>query len=84
MRHFDNIENGVNTLKNSIIILGRGTLRSHAAELLNTWQGHVGHAAGLLLRSLREKAHQWWSFLDHPEISPDHNLAERCLLLGCD
>jgi len=26
------------------------------AELLNTWQGRVGQAAGLLLRSLREKA----------------------------
>jgi transposase len=54
------------------------------AELLNTWQDHVGYAAGLLLRSLREKAHQWWYFLDHPEIPPDNNLAERSLLLGCD
>jgi transposase len=52
------------------------------AELLNTWQGHVGHAAGLLLRSLREKAHQWWYFLDHPEIPPDNNLAERSLRLA--
>jgi transposase len=52
------------------------------AELLNTWQGHVGHAAGLLLRSLREKAHQWWYFLDHPSIPPDNNLAERSLRLA--
>jgi transposase len=52
------------------------------AELLNTWQGHVGHAAGLLLRSLREKAHQWWYFLDHPYIPPDNNLAERSLRLA--
>ena len=52
------------------------------AELLNTWQGHVGHAAGLLLRSLREKADQWWYFLDHPSIPPDNNLAERSLRLA--
>jgi len=52
------------------------------AELLNTWLGHVGYAAGLLLRSLREKAHQWWYFLDHPEIPPDNNLAERSLRLA--
>ncbi|MFS8119355.1 MAG: IS66 family transposase [Microcoleus sp.] len=52
------------------------------AALLNTWQGHVGYAAGLLLRSLREKAHQWWYFLDHPEIPPDNNLAERSLRLA--
>ena len=54
------------------------------AELLNTWQGRVGHAAGLLLRSLRDKSDQWWYFLDHPSIPPDNNLAERSLLLGCD
>ncbi len=32
---------------------------------------------GSLLRSLQEKAHQWWYFLDHPEIPPDNNLAYR-------
>lgn len=37
----------------------------------------VGYAAGLLLRSLRDKAHQWWYFLDHSDIPPDNNLAER-------
>src|SRR6476469_1949607 len=56
--------------------------KTRLAELLNTWQGHVGHAAGLLLRSLREKAHQWWYFLDHPDIPPDNNLAERSLRLA--
>ena len=30
-------------------------------------------------RSLREKAHQWWYFLDHLSIPPDNNLAERSL-----
>ena len=52
------------------------------AQLLNTWLGHVGYAAGLLLRSLRDKAEQWWYFLDHPEIPPDNNLAERSLRLA--
>ena len=32
---------------------------------------------GSLIRSLRDKAHQWWYFLEHPEIPPDNNLAER-------
>ena len=50
--------------------------------MLNTWQGRVGHAAGLLLRSLREKAHQWWYFLDHRSLPPDNNLAERSLRLA--
>jgi transposase len=50
--------------------------------LLNTWIDPVGYTAGLLLRSLREKAHQWWYFLDHPEIPPDNNLAERSLRLA--
>jgi len=56
--------------------------KTRLAKLLNTWQGHVGHAAGLLLRSLREKADQWWYFLDHPDIPPDNNLAERSLRLA--
>ena len=51
--------------------------KTRLAELLNTWLGYVGYTAGLLLRSLRDKSHQWWYFLDHPEISPNNNLAER-------
>jgi transposase len=34
------------------------------------------------LRSLRDKAHQWWYFLDHPEVPPDNNQAERSLRLA--
>jgi transposase len=56
--------------------------KTRLAELLETWLGRVGYAAGLLLRSLRDKAHQWWYFLDHPEIPPDNNLAERSLRLA--
>lgn len=44
---------------------------------INQWIGKAGGDAGKLLRSLRDKAHQWWYFIDHPEIPPDNNLAER-------
>lgn len=49
---------------------------------LKQWSGAAGHAAGILLRSLRDKAAQWWYFLDHPEIPPDNNRAERSLRLA--
>lgn len=42
----------------------------------------AGADAGRLLRSVREKASQWWYFLDHPQIPPDNNLAERALRLA--
>ena len=44
-----------------------------------SWIERAGGEAGKLLRSLRNKARQWWYFLDHPEIPPDNNLAERTL-----
>lgn len=31
---------------------------------------------------LCDKAHQWWYFLDHPEVPPDNNQAERSLRLA--
>jgi transposase len=31
---------------------------------------------------LKLKADQWWHFLEHPEIPPDNNLAERALRLA--
>jgi transposase len=31
---------------------------------------------------LRDKYHQWWYCLDHPEVPPDNNLAERSLRLA--
>jgi transposase len=46
------------------------------------WIEKAGGEAGKLLRCLRDKAHQWWYFLDHPEIPPDNNLAERTLRLA--
>ncbi|MFH7028254.1 MAG: IS66 family transposase [Heteroscytonema crispum UTEX LB 1556] len=49
---------------------------------INQWIGKAGGDAGKLLRSLQDKAHQWWYFIDHPEIPPDNNLAERSLRLA--
>ena len=31
---------------------------------------------------MRNKFEQWWYFLDHPEVPPDNNLAERALRLA--
>lgn len=51
-------------------------------QALQTWLGTVGYAAGLLLKSLRDKADQWWYFLEDPNVEPDNNLAERSLRLA--
>jgi transposase len=56
--------------------------KTKLAELLNTWLGYVVYAAGLLQSSLHDKSHQWWYFLDRPEIPSDNNLAERSLRLA--
>ena len=49
---------------------------------LNQWIENAGATAGNLLRNLQDKAQQWWYFLDHPEVPPDNNLAERSLRLA--
>lgn len=49
---------------------------------VSEWIDKAGGEAGKLLRSLRDKAHQWWYFLAHPEVPPDNNLAERTLRLA--
>ncbi|MEH2293335.1 IS66 family transposase [Nostoc sp.] len=46
-------------------------------KTLEQWINLAGATARHLLRSLRDKANQWWYFLDNPEVSPDNNLAER-------
>ncbi len=51
-------------------------------QALATWPGQVGYAAGMLLKSLRDKAKQWWYFLNDPSVPPDNNLAERSLRLA--
>ena len=52
---------------------------SHSIE---SWISRAGYEAGKLLRSLRDRAEQWWYFLDHPEVPPDNNQAERSLRLA--
>lgn len=49
---------------------------------LQQWISRAGYEAGKLLRSLRDKQEQWWYFLDHPQVPPDNNLAERSLRLA--
>lgn len=56
--------------------------RAKVESSIHSWIDQAGGEAGKLLRSLRNKAHQWWYFLDHPEIPPDNNLAERTLRLA--
>ena len=51
-------------------------------QSIQQWIGRAGYEAGLLLRSLRDKAEQWWYFLEHPEVPQDFNLAERSLRLA--
>ena len=54
----------------------------HITQTIEQWIGRAGYEAGKLLRSLRDKAEQWWYFLDHPEVPPDNNQAERSLRLA--
>ena len=56
--------------------------RQRVQQTIDQWVPKAGYDAGKLLRSLRNKSEQWWYFLDHPEIPPDNNLAERLLRLG--
>jgi len=56
--------------------------KSKLHSSLNQWIDLAGATAGQLLRSLRNKASQWWYFLDHPEVPPDNNQAERSLRLA--
>ncbi len=56
--------------------------KSKLQSCVAQWINLAGAAAGQLLRSLRDKASQWWYFLDHPEVPPDNNQAERSLRLA--
>lgn len=49
---------------------------------LKKWTPKVEGKALTLLNSLTLKSAQWWYFLDHPEIPPDNNLAERLIRLA--
>ncbi len=56
--------------------------KARVQSTLNQWSTLAGATAGNLFRSLNDKAEQWWYFLDHPEIPPDNNQAERSLRLA--
>ena len=56
--------------------------KSKLQSSIDQWIDKAGATAGQLLRSLRNKADQWWYFLDHPEVPPDNNQAERSLRLA--
>ncbi|MBD6621302.1 IS66 family transposase [Komarekiella sp. 'clone 1'] len=56
--------------------------KSKLQSSIDQWIDQAGATAGQLLRSLRDKAHQWWYFLEHPEVPPDNNQAERSLRLA--
>lgn len=62
--------------------LRASTLLQTTRDVVGTWRSVAGAEAGKLLRSLKEKASQWWYFLDHPQVPPDNNLAERSLRLA--
>jgi len=59
-----------------------GKFKRRLDATLKQWTGKVDDTALTLLSSLKEKAKQWWYFLDHPEIPPDNNLAERLIRLA--
>jgi transposase len=61
---------------------GAAQLKTQINLTLSKWSDKAGYIAGKLLRNLKLKADQWWYFLDHPEIPPDNNLAERALRLA--
>lgn len=56
--------------------------KSQLQSTLHRWFDVAGGTAKILLRSLRDKAEQWWYFLDHPQVPPDNNLAERSVRLA--
>jgi transposase len=58
------------------------TFKNRVAAALKQWTGKVTEKAEGLLNSLKLKAPQWWYFLDHPDIPPDNNLAERLIRLA--
>jgi len=71
-------ETGARSIYNHWVI----DFRRRLEQALAVWRPLAGYAAGLLLKSLVDKSHQWWYFLEHPEVSPDNNRAERSLGLG--
>ena len=79
MKPLPNIGSGVKLKIQALTKLGQRASSYECNARIQQWIGRAGYEAGLLLRSLRDKAEQWWYFLNHPEVPPDNNLAERAL-----
>jgi transposase len=58
------------------------SFRGKITDAIETWRDKAGYEASKLLKSLSNKAHQWWYFLDDPQVPPDNNRAERSLRLA--
>ncbi len=58
--------------------------KSRLTSTINQWIDQAGATAGNLLRSLQDKAEQWWYFLEHPEVPPDNNRRSSFIALGAD
>ena len=56
--------------------------KSRLHNALDKWIPAAGATALNLLSKLRDQFDKWWYFLDHPEVPPDNNLAERSLRLA--
>ncbi|NMG18051.1 hypothetical protein DP116_00795 [Brasilonema bromeliae SPC951] len=56
--------------------------KSKLSHALNTWIPKASAFVLNLLSKLRTSMTAWWFFLDHPEVPPDNNLAERSLRLA--
>ena len=63
-------------------VLWAAKFKRRLAAALKRWTGKVDGTAHTLLEALQKKAKQWWYFLDHPDIPPDNNLAERLIRLA--
>lgn len=82
MKHLEITLFGFETLDSNSYNDWVNQFKSKLQQTLNQWIDLAGATAGNLLRSLRDKASQWWYFLDNPEVPPDNNQAERSLRLA--
>ena len=63
-------------------VIWAAQFKRRLAAALKRWTGKVDGTAHTLLEALQTKAKQWWYFLDHPDVPPDNNLAERLIRLA--
>jgi len=78
MLHLRHIDNG-ERLK--IPVLSQLGFKIQVQAALSQWLPKAGMRL-VCCCSLRDKAQQWWYFLNHPEVPPDNNRSERSLRLA--